>query len=554
MSLSRLPFALFGARRGFSSARWRQYFLPPIQLTSLLEGKPSPISPSLHPFIQHAVQMPWMLGGMTRSFGSEMTRRLIHITPARQALHEVIAGVVMKLRTHSTEHFDEAVNECYERCDMGYLAEQYNTVSRICLSQAEQAVSHYLNYSRSDGFMAVLINACREKGMPADQETFVLAYHDYATRLAMEEAIRCHVIEQLNDMIHEEQVEPLEWVPPDERKTYLVCGAAATGKGELLRRLAEEGVALDSLCRILVDEWHGILRDMMPHDLGQDVRYHGPLLYEEAVHIRQIVMQRLRQAALVGHCVPHTLMETTIPTPDKIQFATYTDGPLIILITTHQYPTRAIEGCVKRFEKTGRLVPLNNMIEGMQRLSDTLPGVMAELLRRPIEGVMIIHDTTYLHPAQGGEDLSPKTPVCMVDAMQQKIFIFDIAALLNLHAKRYLNTRSEEVEAIFAPLRTMTQPALIQSFKKHYAALLPRMVFVAPNEVDLTSIKHEEYSQIDFNEVAYASIEEGNILNIHHQERHGSIQDESEIARSFFASFSIAGPEPDLSLLSTRLA
>ncbi|OGT57436.1 MAG: hypothetical protein A3F43_00200 [Gammaproteobacteria bacterium RIFCSPHIGHO2_12_FULL_42_10] len=495
------------------------------------------LSPDIHPGIRHATRPESALRAITQVLGPEADN-YINLTPKRTLLHHVIANVITQIHTDHPTHFADIVAQCYKNCHLQPLNHQYTHVSQSSRSQAERT---HREKSDADEILRFIVQTCQKRETAGAynahhltlsvDEIITMVYGDYLTKKNM--AVHFHetVQTQLNKMLRGGEIKKLETFAPRERITYMISGAPATGKGVLTGYLMQMGVKLDKLCRILPDEWHAILQQNSdPNDLGPDKRYHGKLLHTETVAVRKLIMANLTQNITQGLPIPNCIMEMIIATPERINFATMNGGRLRCFVAAHDNPLSAMQGCITRFNNTGRFVQVKDIVLSLQDLSREMPNTMQHIISQPTDARIEIYDMTHIHASHTTAHDTPKSPICTGDSLNGKMLIFNIEDFLHFCKKIYLDRETKNPHELYVKHAKLNTKALAQSFKAHYQSMLGNIILIDPT-VNLTKNQHKLY------EYAYAHFSNTGELIIDNDARYKRILKQSEVARTFFEAF-----------------
>lgn len=521
----------------------RQYPCSDVRSRAVMEGT-FLHDPYIHPQIQHAVRPLDHLRHMSDIYGANIVENFVHyVLPQREILYRTIAFVCAHVRTESMGHFYDTVAQCYQiytKKSLKDMEDKHAKFSQLNEAQAIKCLLEYeINGKASDVVLDTLIESYRARqnhtefsthSKLSENRALITAYGDYLTKeqLAAEISLGMQIDNQT--LFSQGVIQPISTVSSSERTTYMVCGAPATGKGELTKRLiTQRGLKLEELCRIWPDEWHYLLKHVGdPTNLGPDPRYHGVLLREETLIIRKIIMDSLVDLINKGQPVPNCFMEVIIPTPERMAFTTLGGGSVKCYLTSHNDPTKVVEGSLTRYEKIGRLVWPSAVVQSFQDVSRESPTTIKWILNSTVGQAQIeVHDMTYLH--EGASASSPTKPIYTADSTSGKMIIYDLENNLRSFAGKFIDPDAQNAEGLYLKSMDENLKEIITDFKEEYKDIIGNIVLVDP-KVDLTKNQLSD-------EHVYAHFNDAGQLVIDNEALYDSVIKDSKISRVFLNEF-----------------
>lgn len=511
-----------------------------VGLRSILEGHLH-LDPVIHPLVQHAARSLDDLRRMTKAHGVEnIQRHVYYVTPMRKILYNTIAFVCANVRTESVDHFYSTVTQCYQFYISQSLKDiqEKQQLSQTSRDHAEQNIIEFAKHgSSSDAGLNALIKSYRlnhphasfsERSLLHDTP-LMMACEDYLIKKQLADEIRLGMLIDNQRLFKQGVIQPIPMVLPSERMTYMICGAPATGKGVLTTRLiTQKGLNLAETCRIQPDEWHHLLKTVGESTyLGLDQRYHGTLLREETLIIRNIITDSLLQRIKSHQRVPHCFMEMIIPTPERMAFATMGGGNLKCYLTAHNNLTKVVEGSLDRYNKTGRLVWPAAIVQSFHDVGRLSPDIIRWIITNQQGSVKLeVHDMTYIHEERGS---SSTKPIYTVDSNNGKVVIYDLENKLRSYSKKFIDVKSKDSEGLYLKSMEKHLKEIVIAFKEDYQGVIENIVLIDP-KLDVTKNNHHD-------QVIYAHFTKDGELVINNQEIYDRVIKESEISHVFLNEF-----------------
>ena len=364
-------------------------------------------------------------------------------------------------------------------------------------------------------------------------DSLIKAYADYLTKEGIALEINQGMQKDNQHLFQKGVIKRLPMVLPSKRITYMLCGAPATGKGELTKRLiTQQGLQLAETCRILPDEWHHLLKHTgHPTDLGSDSSYHAILLREETLRIRHFIFSELMTRINHNELVPHCFMEVITPTENRLDFATRKGGQVKCYLTSHHDPAHVVLGSLQRFEATGRLVRPLDIVRSIKELADESANIVKLILdSKEGKAQLEVHDMTYLH--EHGGVSAPTKPIYTVDSIHGKMVIYDLDNHVRFFSQKYIDLDAEDAEGLYLKTLKNNLKEIVLDFKKDCKEIIKNMILV-DSKIDLTKDPCiEKYVYAHFNS-------EGELV-IDNEAIYEKVQESSEMTRLFLNTFTRA--------------
>lgn len=413
-----------------------------------------------------------LLKQSVNAFPNVFVRNLVCLLPLRLIEHEVLAqlqaGIKLdksvddeintfgKLFTIVQENLigNDIERQCFEMyrstleemkifyndLDNNELKDSYNFSSKE-LSALKSFYSEISNGSLSTN-KELLKAVCIQRGM-------AMIYMNRAQEMI--EPVVKKVIDQL---IIEDQLEKLDYVPKEEGIAIFTTGGVASGKGTCLSNIQDTlkervptAIAWDQLVHHNADRLKLFLQSPK-----LDPKKYSQYTYEEALLIKDRTMQLIaKQGIAAGNKYPHFLHDQTKLKPDELREANQRYGEVIITAISTEVSS-SIQWAYGRGQTTNRY----EHTEGLLGSHQAVPGEMIKSLN---QDELIGSGNICVAMYDNNSPTRELTMFATIDMKSKKIHVYDDVMMQQWIKKENINPKAKPEEQLYfeRPVRTTAE-------------------------------------------------------------------------------------------------
>ncbi|KTD13668.1 coiled-coil protein [Legionella gratiana] len=359
----------------------------------------------------------------------------INFKEFEQAIKETAKITALKAfdTIHTKEELDPSLakyKEVYDRIKAAFENEQYQVSTKFLMKHhinPEEAFPLLVKMTMEDMVYNEEMKKCIQMNITPKIKEII----DQV--VATETPFPIH--DSKGNVIGEAPLQKLSVHQGEERVTFMLAGAPASGKGTILARVLHEakttrGIDERDMVKINTDTHRILVCQGYQEQLGTDKELHVSLNNDEASYITLMGYEKMRQK-ISQNCAPHMLIDGVAPANDRIQLGTQNNGKLEISIVTVD-PESSVKRAQHRGESTGRYVQTSYLINSHRNVTVATYDMLSNQELVGTKDIQVsIYDTNV---PQG------TTPVYVawIDMKDKKAEIYDSEKLAEFRGKRHI--------------------------------------------------------------------------------------------------------------------
>lgn len=355
---------------------------------------------------------PRSLEALKLAFPEKSYAALVYYRPERLLLHECIIQVVTQLQLDGETHMHKTVRELYE----SVMKAHSNTLEELAKAPA------------------------------SDCEAAIHEAHQAHIRTVLKPLVTTEIQKFCNDA--KATLLPLPETS-SERKTYLLAGGIASGKGASAWKVKldaeSNGIPYAALVKINGDS----LKPLLLEPGSVSAAAYSQLCVDEATFIKAQIFERLHALAKIGKA-PHTFIDETGLKETAIKYATENDGAMTVIIVS----TEVKDAVVRSFTRgakdgvKGRYEHTKNILANHRAVAT---GILKFLVQLPSDEHPNITLTFVDNNVPEGEGTQI---FCTVNLQTRKMMMHDKEQLMAFIKKTFINVDAATPEEVYTDLET----------------------------------------------------------------------------------------------------
>ena len=334
---------------------------------------------------------------------------------------------------HKQEELDPSFakyNGVYDRIKAAFESGQYQV--------SEKFLSKH-NISKEDAFPLLVKMTIEDMIYNEEMKKCIQQNVTTGIQAIIEDAIVMKIPFPIHDPkgneIREEPLQKLSLHEGNERVTFILAGAPASGKGTILACLLQEAkekknIDERDMIKINTDTHRLLVCHGYQEKLGVNQELHVSLNNDEASYITLMGYEKMRHKINLNSA-PHMLIDGVAPSDDRIQLGTQNNGKLEISIVTVD-PDKSIKRAQDRGESTGRYVQTSYLINSHRNVTIATYDL---LLNQELLGAKDIQISIYDNNVPKGSD---PVFVAWIDMKDKVVEIYEPEKLSEFRGKRHI--------------------------------------------------------------------------------------------------------------------
>lgn len=175
------------------------------------------------------------------------------------------------------------------------------------------------------------------------------------------------------NVVGHEPLKRLSMHQGNERMTFMLAGAPASGKGTILVKIFDDaktkyGIDEKDMVKVNTDSHRLLVCKGYEEKLGEKKTLHVSLNNDESAYITALCYERMNQKINANNA-PHMLIDGVAPDESRVKLGTENDGKLEISIITVDR-NKSIKRAQERGDKTGRYVQTSYLLNAHRSVSE----------------------------------------------------------------------------------------------------------------------------------------------------------------------------------------
>jgi hypothetical protein len=454
-------------------------------LSEYLQNHESNTSDLRYSILKNAIREEHEIAEIASVVNPKHLSNIITFKPRRMAFHETIISIQTEVKLNDESELIQATNQVYNKhikdlfkkkdskSGKSFEDKLYDKVIKEVSDKFDKVFDVFKNNRNEDvdlSYLKAIEEVHSEIGQNLSnnyRDESQISFQDEITKKIvcdkfynqlMAREVKNIVHTKIMDLLDKEELtfnnsenhniilEKMSVHPSQDRQTFMMMGAPASGKSTLMAMTLVDardkyGISYNDMVKINTDSYRHLVSNY--DELGENKINYGTLNYDEAYHITKRIYARIKNK-ISNNEAPHLVIDSSFPTKEKFDLGTSNDGKLHIYGIDIN-PELGIERSYMRGHDTGRFIMTEQLLQSHQGISQYFHESLTLLKDRNFDYALFDNNTKFPIEFERGRTIDNN------GIKELKIDVIDKIKSMVFRGKKNINTKASSVDELYKP-------------------------------------------------------------------------------------------------------